>query len=76
MKKLLLFLPLLCFSFYSCQSEYDRQMLSAKYHKQKLEALKDSLDRHSIEAIESEIYFCAELSGAKTTFLQELELLP
>lgn len=74
--KLLLFVSLLGCLLFSCQSEYDRQMAHAKQHKYQLQIQRNSLDVQSIEKLEAKIYFCAELTGAKSTFLQELERIP
>lgn len=74
--KLLLFVSLWVCLLFSCQSEYDRQMQSAIQHKHKLTIRRDSLDMSAVKAIEEQIYFCAELSGSKATFLKELALIP
>lgn len=76
--KLLLGLIMLAFT-YSCQSEYDRQLQSAKtqlevFDKSKMEFVQEEFRQQEVKKLQNKILFCAEMSGNKRLFLKELNL--
>ncbi|SFT68070.1 hypothetical protein SAMN05216474_1758 [Lishizhenia tianjinensis] len=78
MQTKLLIIGLLLASTYSCQSEYDRQMEKARAHMKSVELMaKQERQILEMEAlmreVDRDIAICAEMSGNKRLFLEELE---
>lgn len=77
MQTKLLIIGLLLTSTFSCQSEYDRQMEKAKAHMKSVELMakqeQQLLEMKALmREVDNDIAICAEMSGNKRLFLEEL----
>ncbi|MDX1445901.1 hypothetical protein [Lishizhenia sp.] len=77
MQTKLLIIGLLLGASYSCQSEYDRQMEKAKAHMKSVELMAKQQQqvvemKALMREVDRDIAICAEMSGNKTLFLEEL----